>query len=62
MYKAKCESKGLRIFILDDLLSSPLLGELEGEWSNMLRRQLPDLPPFTEYWEEGPLLFRWFNG
>ena len=62
VYEAKCESKGLRVFTLDDLLSSPLLGELEGEWTNMLRRQLPDLPPFTEYWEEVPLLFRWFNG
>ncbi len=62
VYEKKCESKGLRVFTIEDLLSSPLLDELKEEWSSMLDHQLPEPPSFPEYWEELPLLFEWLNG
>ena len=61
VYETKCEAKGLRAFTIDDLRSSPLIVELESEWSNMLGHQLSDLPSFSEYWADLPLLFEWLH-
>ena len=62
VFTEKCHSKGLEVFALGDLESSPFREELESEWSNMLAHQLPALPPFEEFWNELPKLFGWLNG
>ena len=62
VYTEKCHSKGLDVFNLDDLTTSPFREELESEWSNMLAHQLPALPPFEEFWNELPRLFGWLTG
>jgi hypothetical protein len=36
--------------------------ELEAEWQNMLAHQLPQLPPFSQFFEELPLVFEWLFG
>ena len=61
VYERKCESKGLPIFNVDDMLSSDSEGEMRRRWRAMLEHQLPDLPPFSEYWEELPQFFEWLN-
>ena len=40
----KCAAKGIAVPTADDFDNSPLLVELESEWSNMLGHQLPALP------------------
>ena len=62
VFTEKCHSKGLQVFALGDLESSPFREELESEWSNMLAHQLPALPPFEEFWNELPRLFGWLTG
>ena len=61
VYERKCESKGLGVLTIDGLLSSNSREELENRWRGMLNHQLPDLPPFSEYWEDLPRLFIWLN-
>jgi len=58
----KCAAKGIDVPAAADFVGSPLLAELESEWSNMLAHQLPVLPPLDPYLEELPLLFAWLAG
>lgn len=58
----KCAAKNIGVPIAEDFIDSPLLIELESEWSNMLGHQLPALPPLAPFLEELPLLFTWLEG
>ena len=62
VFVEKCESKGVEVFTLESLESSPFRSELEGEWANMLGHQLLALPPIEHYWGELPDLFAWLEG
>lgn len=61
VYERKCESKGLPVFRVDDILSSDSESEMRKRWHNMLGHQLPYLPSFSEYWEELPQFFEWLG-
>lgn len=58
----KCEAKGVPVPTLELLEGAPHRAELESEWSNMLRHQLPALPPLDHYWGRLPELFAWLAG
>lgn len=58
----KCTAKSIAVPTAADFVGSPLLIELESEWSNMLGHQLPALPPFAPFLEELPVLFAWLDG
>lgn len=58
----KCAAKHIGVPTAGDFTDSPLLVELESEWSNMLAHQLPALPPLAPFLEELPLLFAWLEG
>lgn len=58
----KCQSKGIPVPTLLSVQQSEFRGELEAEWSNMLAHQLPQLPPFQQFWDELPALFGWLEG
>ena len=58
----KCAAKSIEVPTAGDFANSPLLAELESEWSNMLGHQLPALPPLAPFLEELPILFAWLDG
>lgn len=58
----KCLSKGIAVPTLATVHGSEFRGELESEWGNMLAHQLPQLPPFQQFWDELPALFSWLEG
>ncbi len=58
----KCKIKDMPIPTLESIQNSPFRDELVSEWKNMLGHQLPDLPPFSQFWDELPRLFDWLNG
>lgn len=55
----KCAFKGISTPTKESLENKPERAELETEWENMLRHQVPVLPPFSQFWEELPELFGW---
>ena len=55
----KCEFKGIAVSTMELLENRPELAELEAEWGNMLAHQLPELPPFEQFWKELPEVFEW---
>lgn len=59
---AKCETKGVTVPTYESVKGSPSVEELKSEWANMLKHQLPALPPFEEYWNVLPDLFKWLEG
>ena len=59
---SKCDFKGIAVPTMDDLRNRPEIAELEAEWSNMLKHQLPKLPPFTSFIDELPDVFEWLYG
>lgn len=58
----KCAAKGVAIPTLAALVGSPARDALETDWEQMLRHQLPELPPFAHFWNELPALFDWLEG
>jgi predicted nucleotidyltransferase component of viral defense system len=58
----KCAFKGIPVPTVPLLEAKPERVELESEWSNMLAHQLPVLPPFRQFWDELPELFKWLYG
>lgn len=58
----KCEFKGIPIPTIASLDNKPERVELEAEWANMLGHQLPQLPPFDQFWQELPEVFDWLHG
>lgn len=58
----KCAFKGIPLPTLATLEAQSGRKELESEWGNMLRHQLPALPPFVQFWQEIPDVFSWLYG
>ena len=58
----KCEAKNLPFPSADSIQASPMFGELESEWGNMLSHQLRALPDFDQFWNEVPDIFAWLDG
>ncbi len=57
----KCAYKGLTVPTHDAIQRLVATGELQGEWENMLRHQLPELPPFGAFLVELEDLFAWLT-
>jgi predicted nucleotidyltransferase component of viral defense system len=59
----KCAHAGIEVPTAGIIQSSPLRGEIEREWENMLGHQLPrPLPPFTDFWATLDDVFSWLAG
>ncbi len=58
----KCAYKGIAVPTMASLENKPERVELEAEWENMLGHQLPELPPFEQFWHELPEVFDWLHG
>lgn len=57
----KCAHKSIAVPTLDAIRRLVATGELAGEWENILRHQLPDLPPFDAFLVELEDLFAWLT-
>jgi hypothetical protein len=57
--KEKCAFRGIAVPTVEALEGKPERIELETEWKNMLAHQLPELPPFEQFWNELPRVFEW---
>lgn len=58
----KCAFKGISVPTMEEFNNHPGRAELEAEWENMLKHQLPALPPFEQFWNELPAVFKWSEG
>ncbi|NCO53251.1 MAG: WYL domain-containing protein, partial [Deltaproteobacteria bacterium] len=58
----KCAFKGVPVPTMSLLEDRPERVELEAEWANMLAHQLPELPPFEQFWNELPDVLMWLGG
>jgi hypothetical protein len=58
----KCKFKGISIPSIQEFKEHVGRAELQSEWENMLRHQLPSLPPFDQFWAELPAVFEWLYG
>ena len=58
--KQKCEFKGIPIPKAANILKYK--SKLKGAWHEMLRHQLPYLPPFDSFLELLPDFFKWLEG
>ena len=59
---AKCAHAGIDIPTIETIHASPYRVEVETEWANMLAHQLPELPPFEQFWSGLDELFAWLAG
>lgn len=57
--RSKCEFKQIAMPTLESIQNSPLVQELQVSWEQMLGHQLPQLPPFHDFWRELPQVFAW---
>jgi hypothetical protein len=57
--REKCAFKGIAVPTVESIRVSPLVAELRAGWEQMLRHQLPQLPPFEDSWLELPQMFAW---
>ena len=57
----KCSHKGVAVPTLESLRTAPTLGELRSEWTNMLERQVAEVPQFDEFWNELGDFFAWLD-
>jgi hypothetical protein len=57
--RQKCEFKGIDLPKAADL--DPHRNDLEAGWENMLRHQLPALPPVDSFWDVLPEFFSWLE-
>lgn len=58
----KCRTKDVPVPKLASVRKVERLEEIRSEWENMLRHQLPELPPFEDFWTVLPELFDWLEG
>lgn len=58
----KCQTKGVPVPTLASVQTTERLEETKSEWENMLRHQLPELPPFDDFWNVLPEVFEWLEG
>ena len=59
--QAKCSHVGIEPPTLETMRETPFREEIEAEWSNMLRHQLPFLPPFHDFWSQLGDVFAWLG-
>lgn len=57
--EAKCQFKKIPVPTFEQLMGHAKKDELDAEWDNMLRHQLPLLPISDLFWQELPLFFEW---
>jgi len=57
----KCQTKGVPVPTLASVQTTERLEETRSEWENMLRHQLPELPPFNDFWNVLPEIFAWLE-
>ncbi len=57
--RQKCEFKGIAVPRVSDLDAHR--ADLEAGWENMLRHQLPALPPVESFWNVLPEFFAWLE-
>jgi hypothetical protein len=57
--REKCDFKRIAVPTVESIRGSPLVAELRAGWEQMLRHQLPQLPPFEDFWRELPEVFAW---
>ena len=57
--REKCAFKAIAVPTVESIRGSPLVAELRTGWEQMLRHQLPQLPPFEDFWRELPQMFAW---
>lgn len=57
--REKCAFKRIAVPTVKSIRSSPLVAELRSGWEQMLRHQLPQLPPFEDFWLALPDMFAW---
>lgn len=57
----KCEFAGIPVPTMASMGTSPFRAEIEAEWANMLAHQLPQLPPFEQFWIELADVFEWLE-
>jgi predicted nucleotidyltransferase component of viral defense system len=55
----KCTFKGIALITL--AIVQAARDTVIGTWDNMLRHQLPQLPPFESFWDELPSVFAWLE-
>jgi predicted nucleotidyltransferase component of viral defense system len=58
----KCRTKNIEVPTYAAIESSTIYAELDAEWANMLKHQLPVLPPLEAFWGELPNIFAWLDG
>lgn len=59
--REKCAFKDIAVPTFALLSAKEEYVELVSEWENMLGHQLPELPPFEQFWSELPALFEWLS-
>jgi len=57
----KCGYKNIPIPTYEFIEKHEKLGELEGQWENMLAHQLPNLPPLDSFWKDIEPFFQWLE-
>lgn len=55
----KCDYKNISVPTYESIAQHEKIDELEGQWSNMLAHQLPNLPPLESYWKDIQPFFDW---
>ncbi|HMN05910.1 MAG TPA: nucleotidyl transferase AbiEii/AbiGii toxin family protein [Flavobacteriales bacterium] len=60
--RAKCAFKAIELPTAHFIEDHPGRTELGVDWEQMLKHQLPALPPFQDFWETLPLMFQWLYG
>lgn len=55
----KCAYKAIPVPTIEAL--APHRADVEAMWENMLRHQLPVLPPVADFWNELPEIFAWIG-
>ncbi|MFZ5564186.1 MAG: nucleotidyl transferase AbiEii/AbiGii toxin family protein [Thermodesulfobacteriota bacterium] len=58
----KCAFKQIAVPTMKTFTNRPERDELEAEWANMLKHQLPVLPSFEQFWAELPQVMEWLHG
>lgn len=60
--KKKCDYKNIIIPVFKHIAEHSKYHELETTWKDMLAHQLPMLPPWQQFWDDLPELFKWLHG
>lgn len=58
----KCKFKNMATPTFEYIKNHEKLDELESQWTNMLKHQLPALPPMESFWNDLEPFFGWLEG